>query len=142
MNLELINELIKLRYKLMWAKKRTRNGKIALFFAGYILLIMVIVIVSAGGLGAGILAVRSGKAYPLAAALLGGMFLQAVLATVLPGFGMGAIFADSEMRRYPLLARERRFVRHLIGILDPVFFLVSFFELGRDAGLDISAAGS
>ena len=38
MNFQLIGVLIRLRYKLLWAKTRTRNGKIALFFAGYLLL--------------------------------------------------------------------------------------------------------
>src|ERR1039457_6118931 len=85
MNTKLMGELVKLRYKLIWAKTRTRNGKIALFFAGYILLIMVIAIMGAGGIGAGILAVRTGKGYPMAAALLGGMFVQALLATVVLG---------------------------------------------------------
>ena len=142
MNLELIGELVKLRYKLMWAKTRTRNGKIALFFAGYILLIMVIVILAAGGLGAGIVAVRSGKGYRMAAAILGGFFLQAILATVLLGFGMGAIFSEGEMRRYPLVERERVLVRHLIGILDPFWFLILALELGLALGMYFFGAGS
>ena len=142
MNTKLMGELVRLRYKLMWAKTRTRNGKIALFFAGYILLIMVMAILSAGGVGAGILAVRSGKGYPVAAALLAGLFLQALLATVLLGFGMTAIFSDSEMRRYPLRAPERLLVRHLIGILDPFWFLILALELGLALGMYIYGAGS
>ncbi len=43
MNFQLMGQLVRLRYKLMWAKTRTRNGKIALFFAGYLLLIMFLV---------------------------------------------------------------------------------------------------
>ena len=42
MNTTLMGHLIGLRYKLMWAKTRSRNGKIALFFAGYIVLILVV----------------------------------------------------------------------------------------------------
>ena len=42
MDFELIGTLIRLRYKLLWANTRTRNGKIALFFAGYLLLVMTI----------------------------------------------------------------------------------------------------
>ena len=42
MNTKLIGDLIGLRYKLMWAKTRTRNGKIALFLTGYLLLVLVI----------------------------------------------------------------------------------------------------
>jgi hypothetical protein len=142
MNIAPINELVRLRYKLMWAKTRTRNGKMALFFAGYILLVMAIAILSAGGIGAGIVAVRSGKGYPVAAVLLAGMFLQAVLASVLLGFGMNAIFSDSEMRRYPLVAFERLLVRHLVGILDPFWYLILALELGLSMGMYVFGAGS
>ena len=34
MNTALIGELVRLRYKLLWAKTRSRNGRIALFLAG------------------------------------------------------------------------------------------------------------
>ena len=36
MNPTMLGNLIGLRYKLMWANTRTRNGRIALFFAGYL----------------------------------------------------------------------------------------------------------
>jgi hypothetical protein len=32
MNTRLVGELVRLRYKLMWARTRSRSGKIALFF--------------------------------------------------------------------------------------------------------------
>ena len=60
----MIGDLIALRYKLMWAKTRSRNGRIALFFAGYLLLIVAWPR-SAGRRAAsapGIVAVRSGNA--------------------------------------------------------------------------------
>ncbi len=62
MNPPLIGELIRLRYQLMWARTRTRNGKIALFVIGYLLLLLVVAVLAAGGFGAAALAVRSGKA--------------------------------------------------------------------------------
>ncbi len=142
MNTQLIAELIKLRYKLMWAKTRSRNGKIALFFAGYLLLVMLLAIFGMGGIGAGITAVRMGKAYQIAAALLGGLFLQAVLATVVLGFGVNAVFADAELRRYPLKARERRAARHLLGIADPFWLLILALELGLALGLYLVGAAS
>ncbi len=142
MNTELIGELVKLRYKLIWAKTRTRNGKIALFFAGYILLIMALAILSAGGLGAGIAAVQSGKGFPIAAALLAGIYVQGMLASVLLGFGMNTIFSDAEMRRYPLRSGERLLVRHLIGILDPFWYLILALDLGMAMGMHIFGAGS
>ena len=108
MNFRLIAELVRLRYKLLWARTRTRNGRIALFMTGYLLFVLVMILLAAGGLGAGILAVQSGKAQMVAEIVLGSLFVQAVLATILMGFGMNAIFSDFELRRYPIGARERR----------------------------------
>src|ERR1019366_8130384 len=102
MNFELIGVLIRLRYKLLWAKTRTRNGKIALFFAGYVLLAMVALLLSFGGVGFGMTASRSGKAMLVAGALLGGIYAQAIVASVVLGFGMTAVFSETELRRYPV----------------------------------------
>jgi hypothetical protein len=142
MDFELIGNLIRLRYKLLWANTRTRNGKIALFFAGYLLLVMVISLLAAGGVGAGIVAVRSGKGTTLAAALLTGIFAQGLLASVILGFGMTAIFSETELRRYPLRAYERRFTRHFIGIVDPFWILFFSLDLGLAMGLYFFGAGS
>src|SRR6185369_1745840 len=103
---------------------------------------MFISIMAGGGFAAGITAVQSGKGFLVATALLAGMFLQAVLASVLLGFGMNAIFSDAEMRRYPLVAGERLLIRHLIGILDPFWFLILALELGLALGLFAYGAGS
>ncbi len=142
MNLELIGNLVRLRYKLLWAKTRTRNGKIALFFSGYLLLVMVLFLLSLGGFSAGVTFVRSGKGTLVAAAVLTGIGLQGLLSTVVLGFGISTIFADTELRRYPIKARERRLVRHLIGILDPFWFLFLALELGLAFGLYLFGAGS
>lgn len=142
MNPQLIADLIRLRYKLLWAKTRTRTGKIALFFAGYLLLIMFGLLMAAGGFGAGIVAVRSGKATLVASAVLGGLFAQALLATVLLGFGVNEVFAETELRRYPLRARERQAARHLLGIVDPFWLLILVLDLGLLAGLFLYGAGS
>lgn len=44
MNAPLILGLISLRYKLLWAKTRSRNGRIALFLTGYLLLLLLLVL--------------------------------------------------------------------------------------------------
>jgi len=142
MNTELIGALVKLRYKLMWARTRTRNGKIALFFAGYLLLVFFMVIFSLGGIGAGIAAVRMGRAHTVAAGVLGGLYFQALMATVLMGFGISAAFADVELRRYPVRAWDRRIARHLLGLADPFWFLVVALELGLAVGLYALGPGS
>src|ERR1035437_8190738 len=90
MNTSLIGELVKLRYKLLWAKTRSRNGRIALFLAGYLLLVMLIALLTTGGIGAAMLAVRSGKAEKIARGVRTPLFLEAVLAANILGFGMSA----------------------------------------------------
>ena len=116
MNGALIGELIRLRYKLLWAKTRSRNGRIALFLAGYLILIAAIVLFATGGFGAAVIAVRSGKAELVAKIVLGSIFVEALLASNILGFGLNAIFSDLELRRYPLHAWDRRIARHFIGL--------------------------
>ena len=142
MNLELIGTLIRLRYKLLWANTRTRNGKIALFFAGYLLLVMLLALLGAGGTGAGMAAIRSGHGTVLAGALLSGIFMQGLLASVILGFGMTTIFSETELRRYPLRAAERRVTRHFIGIADPFWILFLVLDLGIALGLYLFGAGA
>src|ERR1035438_7506733 len=123
MNFQLIGVLIRLRYKLVWAKTRTRNGKIALFFAGYLLLVMVIAMLAAGGVGAGMTAIRSGQAARLAGVLLGGIYGQAIVASVVLGFAMPAFFSKINPPRPPGRALEPPLPRHFIGIVDPYWLL-------------------
>jgi hypothetical protein len=134
--------LIRLRYKLLWANTRTRNGKIALFFAGYLLLVLVIALLGTGGIGAGAVAIRSGRGTVVAGALLTAIFAQGLLASVILGFGMANIFSDLALRRYPLRAAERRVTCHFIGIADPFWLLFFVLDLGVAFGLYLFGAGA
>jgi hypothetical protein len=134
-NPTLIGELIQLRYQLMWARTRTRNGKIALFVIGYLLLVLVIAVMAAGGFGAAALAVKSGKAEFVTRIVLTSLFAQALLGTVMMGFGLNSIFSDVELRRYPVSASDRRLARHLIGVIDPFWILTFALEIGLVVGL-------
>jgi len=73
MNWERIGDLIRLRYQLMWAKTRSRNGKIALFVIGYLLFVMVAGLVGLGGVGAGIAAIQTRRAEAMAQVVLSGL---------------------------------------------------------------------
>src|SRR5471030_375809 len=142
MNTVLIAELVKLRYQLLWAKTRSRNGRIAIFLAGYILLVMLIALLTSGGFGAAMIAVRSGKAEMVARVALFALFVQALIATTILGFGMNAIFSETELRRYPLKSSERRIALHAIGIADPFWFLFLALELGLAVGFYVNGVGS
>ena len=135
MNAPLILELIGLRYKLLWAKTRSRNGRIALFLSGYLLLLLLLVLLAFGGFGAAFAAVRSGKALFVASAVLSGLFVQAIISTNILGFGMSTVFGETELRRYPLSAADRRLARHLTTIVDPFWCLFLALELGLAFGL-------
>ncbi|HTA44882.1 MAG TPA: hypothetical protein VK789_20680 [Bryobacteraceae bacterium] len=126
----------------MWAKTRSRNGKIALFIIGYLLFVMVAVLVALGGVGAGIAAIRTGRAERIAQVVLSGLFINAVMATILLGFGMSAVFSEAELLRYPLHERERFVARHFLGIADPFWILVLLVELGLVFGMYVLGACS
>ena len=142
MSFELIGHLARLRYKLLWAKTRSRNGRIVLFMVCYLLLVLLIALLASGGFGAALVAVRTGKAELVAQAVLSGLYVEAVVAAVLLGFGMNAIFSEAQLRRYPLKAQERRLARHFTGILDPFWFLILALELGLVVGLYVASAAS
>ena len=142
MNAPLILRLVGLRYKLLWAQTRTRNGRIALFLAGYLSAALILILMTAGGLGAGMLAVRSGQAETVAQAVLGGLFVNALIVSVVTGFGINSAFTDAALRRYALSAPERLAARHLTGILEPVWIFVLGLDLGLSTGLYAFGAGS
>ena len=87
MNLQLLGTLIRLRYRLFWAKRRSRSGRIALFLSGYLMLLAVMALLTAGGLGLGAMAVNAGKATATAATILFGLYLCATVGTLILGFG-------------------------------------------------------
>jgi hypothetical protein len=109
---------------------------------GYLLAVLLIALLAAGGLAAGIVAIRAGQGERIVQTVLFALFVQAVFASNILGFGLSAIFSDTELRRYPLDALNRRIVRHVIGILDPFWFFFLALELGLAVGIAAMGAGS
>jgi hypothetical protein len=142
MNFQLIGNLIGLRYKLLWAKTRTRNGRIALFVAGYLLLLLVVIFFVVVGAGGGMAAVRFGMAERIAQGALTTLFVSATITSVVLGFGLNEVFSDTELRRYPLKQSERRFARHFAGLADPFWFLFLALYLGLVFGLYLYGSGN
>ena len=71
--------------------------------------------------------------------MLTALFMQALLTSVILGFGLTAVFSDLELRRYPRQCRASGcLVRHLIGIIDPFWFLFLALELGLVVGLYVA----
>jgi hypothetical protein len=142
MNFQPIGHLIGLRYKLLWAKTRTRNGRIALFMAGYLLFALSAAFFAIVGFSGGMAAVRFGRVERIAQGALTVLFVCATVTSLMLGFGMNEVFSDAELRRYPLKAGERRFARHFAGIADPFWFLFLALYLGLAFGLYLYGSGS
>jgi hypothetical protein len=121
----------------MWAKTRSRTGRIALFLVGLLSYLLLHALLTVGGAGAAIIAIRSGKAEQVTQILFSGLFLGAVVGSILLGFGMSAAFTDAELKRYPLDALERFMVRHIVGLADPFWFLFLAIGSGLIAGLSV-----
>jgi hypothetical protein len=135
MNWHAIGQLVRLRHQLLWAKTRSRAGRIALLAVGVLLSVLLSALLSAGGVGAGVLAIQSGNAAHVAQTVLSGLFLSTVFGTIVAGFGIDAAFSDLELRRYPLKSLERCTARHFLGVADPYWCLVLALETGLVAGL-------
>jgi hypothetical protein len=135
-------QLLRLRYRLLWAQVRLRRGRIALFVAGYFAAIFVAALFMLGGFGLAMASVRVGHAVLVARVLLGGMATIATMAAVLFGIGVDPAFSDSALRRYPLSPADRFAARHLTALLDPLWIVVAALYAGVALGFWAVGAGS
>ena len=129
--------LLKLRYQLLWAQARSSTGKASLFAALYIFGILVFLFFALGGFSAAFAAVRLGRAVQLARGMLAGLLVVGVVAGLVSGAGPRVAFSDIVLRRYPITSRERLAVRHMIGLLDPIWPLLLAMTAGLAAGFAI-----
>jgi hypothetical protein len=95
-----------------------------------------------GGIGAAIAGIRSGEGETIARGTLTGLMMSAVITSLVFGVGPRTAFADEVLRRYPLSSFERSAARHLVGIIDPIWFLLSASAVGLAIGLALLDAGS
>jgi hypothetical protein len=142
MNAQLIFRIVGLRYKLLWAQVRTRNGRVALLTLGYILLAVVLLFLLLGGYGAAMAAAQAGQLELIARGILGGLFVSATSVAVLSGLGIRDAFSDIALRRYPLNAQGRLAARHITGFLEPVWILILALETGLATGMYVFGGGN
>ncbi len=123
-----------MRYKLLWAQVRLRQGKIVVFIAGYLLLVLIGILLAAGGIGAAFAAIQTGQAETVARVVLGSFFLNMLMVSVLLGFGLSKVFRESVLRRYPLTKLEQLTARQLLGVLEPLWLMAAALYLGLAVG--------
>jgi hypothetical protein len=134
--------LLGLRYRLLWANVRSRKGKTVLFLVAYFFAILIIALLTMGGFGAAMAAIRLGKAELVARIVLGGFYLFGFFASVILGIGVNEVFSDAALRRYPLSAGARAVARHFTAFLEPLWIFLAAFNLGVAFGFCVFGVAS
>jgi hypothetical protein len=129
-----LRTLLALRYRLLWAHVRTRNGRVVLFLLAYLVAAFVALLLALGGLGAAAASIRLGRGELVARVVLSGIWLNAMLAAVFLGVGVNPAFSDAALRRYPISARARLAARHVTAFLEPLWIFVLALAHGLAAG--------
>lgn len=137
-----LTTLLGLRYRLLWATARTRTGRIALFVVGYLAAMLAAGFLLLGGIGTATAAIRTGQAELVFRVAFGGTFVGALLASTVLGVSVGSAFTEASLRRFPIGKLQRFVVRHLTGILDPLWLLVLALSLGLAIGAASPGAGA
>jgi hypothetical protein len=134
--------LVRLRYRLIWARARTGRGSMALLFALYLLGGLFALFLSFGGFGVAIGMIENGRGESIARWMLAGLFANGIGLSLLFGLGPREAFSEQSLRRYPLNHRERFAVRHMIGVLDPTWIILIAGAFGLALGFVWLGAGS
>jgi hypothetical protein len=137
-DLERLNALLALRYRLLWAHVRSRSGRIALLIAAYFAAACLAIVFAVGGLGAAAAAVQMGRGELVAQLFLAGVFVNATFAAVFLGIGVIPAFSDAALRRYPLSSAGRLVARHATALLEPLWLLVLTLVTGLAVGFWVS----
>lgn len=127
--------LVKLRYLLIWAQARTRNGKIALLFLIYLLGASAAFVFAISGFGTAIAEEEYAQDGFLIRWALTALFTNGLGLPLLFGGSARAAFTEESLRRYPLDEQQRFLVRQIIGALDPIWLILSVGVFGMVVGL-------
>ncbi len=133
---------MRLRYRLIWAQARNSAGKIALLVIIYLFFLAIGISIGLFGVTAALAGVGLGRAEAISRGLLSALHIGAVMTSLFFGIGSRAAFSESVLRRYPMTSIQRTLARHLIGLIDPVWFLLGMSTFGLALGFAIVGAGS
>jgi len=134
--------LLRLRYRLLWAQARLRNGKVVLYLIGSLILLLALVFMQMGGIGGATALVLSDSAETIIGIILSACCLNAILIAIFLGFGMNSVFSDSVLRRYPILRVERFAARQIVSLLEPLWLLMLVLYLGFAVGFSLFGTAS
>jgi hypothetical protein len=113
--------MLKLRYQLAWAKARTSKRGM-LFFGLLTLFLLYMVLASANsGISLALFAQRFGRVAVVVQIALAFIYFGGISISITLGRGPHSAFSERTLRHYPLTSLQRKFIRHLTGLLDPVW---------------------
>jgi hypothetical protein len=133
--------LTRLRYGLIWAQARTSNGKIIALLALYLLGASGALLVAFSGLGAALIDADLDRGGQMARWTLAVLFINGIGLSLMFGVGTQTAFSDESLRRYPMKAKERFFIRQIIGLLDPIWAFIAVGAFALAVGLSVFGKG-
>ena len=116
-------DILRLRYLLQWAQIRRSSGRLIWFVVVQVVLICVGVLAAILGFGALVVAVQLGRAESIVQTILSVIFLNALMTSLVLGYGLNQAFSDKSLRRYPFSYTERFVIRHLLGLFEPLWLI-------------------
>jgi hypothetical protein len=129
-------DIVRLRYRLQWAQIRRSPGRLLWFL---FIQIVVMCVAAAGailGFGALVVAVQTGRATGIVQAILGGIYVNGLVASLVFGYGLNQAFSDKALRRYPFSHTDRFVIRHLLALTEPLWIIA----IAAYGGVAIGAA--
>jgi hypothetical protein len=137
--LRMLWTVIRLRHQLLWAQARTSAGRKILLMAGYSLLVSLLLVLIPVGTAAAMSSALQEHPEDLTRWVLTAIWANGATLNLLLGRGTRHSSLDAVLRRYPLTRMRRFLVRHVSGLLDPVWLLLLAATGGVALGWTLAA---
>jgi hypothetical protein len=129
-------DVVRLRYLLQWAQIRNSPARMLWFVFVQLILVGVGVVAAVVGFGALVVAVQAGRAESIVQTILSTLFVNALISSLVLGYGLNQAFSDKSLRRYPFSYTERFIIRHVLGLFEPLWLIT----VAGYAGAAVAAA--
>jgi hypothetical protein len=116
-------DILRLRYLLQWAQIRRSSGRLIWFIVVQVALGVIGVMAAIFGFGALVVAVQLGRAESIVQTILSVIFLNALVTSLVLGYGLNQALSDKSLRHYPLSYTERFVIRHMLGLFEPLWLI-------------------
>jgi hypothetical protein len=116
-------DVVRLRYSLQWAQIRRSPGRLLWFLFIQVVVLGVATVGAILGFGALAIAVQTGRATGIVQAILGGIYANALVASLVFGYGLNQAFSDKMLRRYPFSQVDRFVIRHVLALTEPLWII-------------------